>query len=190
MKEFRIPKLFLPPLVWAVERYVTSREPDEKITIHGGPYMNRWKILPVNRVFNVFVHYFMHSDEDRALHDHPWGNCSILLRGAYREILNVTDAWIEGVHRSAGSVVIRDATEKHRIQLYKDLGMQERPVLTIFIRFRKWREWGFICKDGRWFHWRNFLAEEDRSDWNLCETDLPGNVPGQGRDTGPDGDRA
>ena len=187
MKEYTIPSILLRPLVWVVKQYVASQPPDEEITIHGEPYMNRWKTLPVNRTFNTFIHYFMHSDEDRAQHDHPWDNVSILLEGSYIERLSGGRMRV----RKAGDVVVRRATEQHRIELFRDIERgTEVPVLTIFIRFKKWREWGFICTDGRWFHWRNFLAHEDRRDWNLCETDAPGNTPGQGRDSGPDGDRA
>lgn len=187
MRDYRLPRPALWALTWCVERYITGRAPDEQITIHGKPYMDRWKILPVNRIFNVFVHDFMHSDDDRAEHDHPWDNCSIVLRGKYLERFSHRD--LDWKLRLEGDVVWRRATEKHRIVLCQDTEGNARPVLTIFIRFRKWREWGFWCKDGRWFHWRKFLADEDRSDWSLCETDLSGNVPGQGCNTGPDGDR-
>jgi hypothetical protein len=48
-----------------------SRPPDFVI---GGdsPYMLRWWIIPRNKFFNIYLHRFLRSDDDRALHDHPW----------------------------------------------------------------------------------------------------------------------
>jgi hypothetical protein len=48
--------------------------------------MRRWWVIPRNKFFNIYLHHFLHSDDDRALHDHPWWNVSILLRsGSYVE---------------------------------------------------------------------------------------------------------
>lgn len=64
---------------------VTRRAPDFVIGSAEDPYLLRWWIIPRNKVFNIYLHRFMRSDEDRALHDHPWSNLSILLRGCYAE---------------------------------------------------------------------------------------------------------
>lgn len=182
MIHFRLPSAVTSRLhAWAMRR-IEGVAPDEPITIGGRPYLDRWFVLRPNRWFNVFIHRFRASDEDRALHDHPWGNASIVLDGMYKEITDEGFGWTQGVNRAAGDVVLRGAQEKHRVELYSRRGWSEiepEPVLTIFIRLRKWREWGFICKDGRWFHWRHFLAGEDRSDWSLCETDVRGDRPGR-----------
>jgi hypothetical protein len=63
---------------------VTRRAPDFLIGGADDPYIRRWWVIPRNRWFNVYLHQFLRSDDDRALHDHPWANCSILLRGATR----------------------------------------------------------------------------------------------------------
>lgn len=64
---------------------ITRRAPDVVIGEVHRPYLLRWWVIPRNPVFNVYLHRFMRSDDDRALHDHPWSNLSILLRGSYGE---------------------------------------------------------------------------------------------------------
>src|ERR1700761_649655 len=63
----------------------TSRRPDVLIGKAGDTYMRRWWVIPRNRFFNIYLHNFLRSDDDRALHDHPWVNMSILLWGRYIE---------------------------------------------------------------------------------------------------------
>lgn len=47
------------------------RPPDVVIGGDASPYMRRWWVIPRNRRFNVYLHHFLRSDDDRALHDHP-----------------------------------------------------------------------------------------------------------------------
>ena len=63
------------------------RAPDFVIGPAGDPYMRRWWVIPRNKWFNIYLHNIMRSDDDRALHDHPWTNVSVLLRGSYLEHL-------------------------------------------------------------------------------------------------------
>ncbi len=67
------------------EKLAASRPPDFIIGGKNDPYVRRWWIIPRNRFFNIYLHQFLHSDDDRALHDHPWVNFSYLLRGGYLE---------------------------------------------------------------------------------------------------------
>lgn len=70
------------------ERHV---KPSKHITldgINGGPrrpYLTRWHVLPRNKWLNVYLHRFVHGDDDRALHDHPWHSASLILDGRYIE---------------------------------------------------------------------------------------------------------
>lgn len=66
-------------------RIADSRPPDVVIGGEATPYTRRWWVIPRNRWFNVYLHHFLQSDDDRALHDHPWWNASLLLSGSYRE---------------------------------------------------------------------------------------------------------
>ena len=46
----------------------------KKKVIHdcgGDPYLHRWYVIRT-RGFGLFIHKFIRSDEDRALHCHPW----------------------------------------------------------------------------------------------------------------------
>ena len=51
---------------------VQRRAPDFVIGGSDNPYLLRWFLIPRNPVFNVYLHKFMRSDDDRALHTHPW----------------------------------------------------------------------------------------------------------------------
>lgn len=65
--------------------YMAKRPPDFVIGSETNPYLLRWWILPRNKFFNIYLHMFMRSDDDRALHDHPWWNASFVLDGGYVE---------------------------------------------------------------------------------------------------------
>lgn len=141
-----------------------DRSPDFDI---GPGYLQRWWILPRNPLFNVYLHRVLRDDDDRALHDHPWLNCSIILRGVYREVVPLLDdaptpyVRIYGLpteirRRGAGSVVFRRATAAHR------LVVERGPVWTLFITGPILRDWGFHCKRG-WVHWRDFTAPGDKA---------------------------
>ena len=66
-------------------RIMQSCPPDQVIGGRQRPYLLRWFLIPQNRFLNVYLHRFLRSDDDRALHDHPWWNVSLLLEGAYTE---------------------------------------------------------------------------------------------------------
>ncbi len=146
------------PIGWVINRLAVrcmrvegSRAADQIIGTAENPYLLRWFILPRNRWFNIYYHVFCRSDDDRALHDHPWWNCSLLLDGEYTE--HTIDAG--GVHRrrvrQAGEFAVRGAKAAHRIELHAG------PCRTLFITGPKLREWGFHCPQG-WRHWRIFTS--------------------------------
>jgi hypothetical protein len=130
--------------------------PDVIIGGHDDPYMLRWHLIPRNPLFNIYLHQFLRSDDDRALHDHPWSNVSILLEGTY------TEHRIEqgGIHtrtiREAGDVVVRlSGRVAHRIELHAGR------CVTLFITGPRYRSWGFHCPTAGWVHWRDFTAAHD-----------------------------
>lgn len=58
---------------------------------HLGDYMHRWWLAgqpkdSESAGWAVRVHHILRSDHDRALHDHPWNNASLVLRGGYWEV--------------------------------------------------------------------------------------------------------
>jgi hypothetical protein len=131
------------------------RNPDFVIGKPDAPYMRRWYIIPRNRWFNIYLHNIVRSDDDRALHDHPWWNLSVVLKGGYWEVrpLDATDP--SGVTistwRSPGSLVLRRATAAHRLAIPTG-----GSCWSLFITGRKVREWGFWCPQG-WKVWTSFV---------------------------------
>lgn len=137
-----------------------KRPPDFIIGPAEKPYLLRWWIIPRNRWFNIYLHKFLRSDDDRALHDHPWASCSIILNGGYFEHTPNRMFW-----RNQGGVYFRRATAAHLVELDIDWRKQIpgsgiyplKPVWTLFITGPKVREWGFHCPKG-WRHWREFYG--------------------------------
>jgi hypothetical protein len=127
--------------------------------IIGDRYLLRWYVLPRNRWINVYLHKFLHDDEDRALHDHPWWFISIMVKGGYDEI--VRDRVIT---RNSPSIAFRRAEHAHRVRLHRayDNHVIARPLpcWTLVITGRVVRDWGFHCPQG-WRHWREFTAPEN-----------------------------
>ena len=138
---------------------VTRRAPDITIGGQRDPYMRRWWLLPKNRFFNVYLHQFIRSDDPRALHDHPWWNCSILLRGFYMEVTTT------GIFfRKAGHVTARRASLAHRVVLlpacHSDGTIGEQQVWTLFVTGPHVRDWGFLCPSG-WRSWKSVTNPDD-----------------------------
>ena len=125
------------------------RPPDELIGPAAAVYIRRWFVIPPNRLLNIYLHEIQRSDSDRALHDHPWANLSIPLRGRYVE----HTIRAGGVHRrrlvAAGGFRLRLPRTAHRLELVDGLAW------SLFITGPKVRAWGFHCPDG-WVHWRVF----------------------------------
>lgn len=141
----------------ALRRALTiPREPDFTVGEGDTPYLRRWWVIPRNRRFNLYLHHFMRSDDDRALHDHPWWNVSILLRGRYIEHFPDGTRRVRRAGRVYGP---RKATDAHRIELFRDPTTgQEIPVWTLFITGPVRRMWGFHCPNG-WRHWREYVQQ-------------------------------
>jgi hypothetical protein len=123
------------------------------------PYLHRWYVLRTERV-GVFIHRFVRSDEDRALHDHPWSFIVIPLWGGYIEhsdrlpqVWGVDLGYRIPVRRRVWPLIstrYRGTDYRHRVEL-----VNERPSWSLFIRFKKVREWGFWPKTGfiLWNKW-------------------------------------
>jgi hypothetical protein len=138
---------------------VTRRDPDFVIGDRDVPYLLRWWIIPRNKVFNIYLHRFMRSDDDRALHDHPWANLSILLRGRYAEhTINAGGVNVR-TERRAGEWKLRPfGSMAHRLELI------DGECWTIFITGPRYREWGFHCAEQGWIHWKRFTASDNRGE--------------------------
>lgn len=138
----------------AMQRYaslhVNARREIGPDFVIGDHQLDRWYLIPRNKIFNVYLHRFNKSDEDRALHDHPWISLGWILGpdNGYDEVLKSGTRY-----RHAGSVTWRLPTTAHRVVLVSDV-----PVWTLFITGPVVRQWGFHCPQG-WRHWKVFITE-------------------------------
>lgn len=137
--------------------------------IIGDNYLLRWYVIPRNPVLNIYLHKFLHDDEDRALHDHPWWFISIMLKGGYQEVIDIerssTAGFTETICRRAPSIAFRKSEHRHRVVLHRDYGDNHaigRPITcwTLVITGRVTRNWGFWCPQG-FIRWQDFTAKDD-----------------------------
>jgi hypothetical protein len=135
------------------------------------PYMLRWWKIPRNWAMNIYYHIVKRSDDDRALHDHPWWNFSIILEGGYFEHMILPGGVHDRKWYGPGAVRFRwHGKIAHRLELNWrptfDAGSQtgdgeEIPVKTIFITGPVLRRWGFH-HEKRWvdaYEFDGFMAE-------------------------------
>lgn len=141
------------------------KKPNETIHTTRGLYLRRWflrKRKPARG--NIYLHNAVDSDDDRALHCHPWHNISIILRGGYIEHVfaypPVNGQPLPPViqkKRRAGHIIFRRAELAHRLELYPVPGHMDvkkikwtpprlKPCWSLFITWPKSREWGFWCQ--------------------------------------------
>jgi hypothetical protein len=149
------------------------REPDVVLynQKNDSVYLRRWYVIPRNNFGNIYLHNFLSSDEDRALHDHPWWNISILLSGCYFEhIPKDSKKWIEENDRTQivkkrypFIPIFRNSESIHKIEL-----IQNKPIWTLFITGPVAREWGFYCPNF-WRHHNEFLDKTGSKNGKGCE---------------------
>ncbi len=126
-----------------IGRFLTIR----RITgLDGSEYLVRRYLLPKNRILNIYLHKFLGSDDDRALHDHPWISFSVLLKGELVE--HLADGSQLNLKRFA--LKFRTPSHLHRIEL-----PQGTTAITLFITGPVVRVWGFACPQG-WMPWQRY----------------------------------
>jgi len=117
----------------------------------GDPYMERW-LARTPRGY-VRVHHILRSDDDRALHDHPFDFTSLILRGSYIEHVPADPTRPGGPTVSQrygpGSILRRRAEDPHRLVL------PDGPVWTLVLTEKKRRDWGFHLAEG-WLLWSEY----------------------------------
>lgn len=138
------------------EILASARPPDFVIGGKENPYMKRWWVIPRNRFFNIYLHKFYRSDDDRALHDHPWINFSYLLKGEYVEHSILAGGVQKSIRYKAGMLKFRRAKTAHRIEI-------DQPCWSLFVTGPVIREWGFHCPRG-WRHWKEFTSSRDKGE--------------------------
>lgn len=94
----RIPLLIRRAAFFVLYKGVAMRRPADQ-AIGAGPYLLRWWLFGTSKTLDdhgekqprrpfglsVYLHCFLRSDDDRALHDHPWSYVTVLLFGRYEE---------------------------------------------------------------------------------------------------------
>ena len=151
---------------WLIAR-AARRVPDFIVRNQHGDYLRRWWLIPRNPLLNLYLHQIVGSDDDRALHCHPWLNCSLILRGGYTEVVPLTQlqnaaldyakGWTVQHRRVVGDVIGRSGTARHRLVHNPALG----DTWTLFLTGPVYRRWGFHCRHG-WRHWRAFTDARDK----------------------------
>lgn len=137
--------------------WAKARAPNFIIGGHDNPYLLRWFVIPRNPVFNIYLHRFLRSDDDRALHDHPWMSLSVLLEGQYTEHTIAAGGVNHEQVLKAGDWRFRPTGKlAHRIEL------TDGPCWTLFITGPRYRSWGFHCPQAGWIHWERFTAKDDK----------------------------
>lgn len=116
-------------------------EPDVNI---GPDQLHRYFVIPRNRMFNMYLHKILKSDNAKALHDHPWWSISIPLKGLMAE------------KTPQGIYILSKWKPKFRKPTYQHSLIVDKPVWTLFITGPKVRDWGF-WPNGRFVHWCKFL---------------------------------
>ncbi|MCP5182692.1 MAG: hypothetical protein H6993_01955 [Pseudomonadales bacterium] len=113
----------------------------------GRPYLERW-ILHCGGTLRV--HRFLSSDEDRAVHDHPWWFVTLPFT-AYAEYVTEGDHEVRRVVRPF-RLHFRPARFQHRVELLR------APTWTVILTGPKRREWGFWPQD-RFVHNRDWESQ-------------------------------
>jgi hypothetical protein len=129
------------------------RPPDLIIGTKDDHYLYRWHLIKT-RWLKIYLHKILRSDDERALHDHPWHNISVILKGGYKEIQGIPcgERWY---YRRPGNVIFRRATLPHRLVV-----LNKEPCWSLFITGPTIREWGFHCARG-WQHHDKMVEYKD-----------------------------
>lgn len=101
-----------------------------------GLLLTRYHIID-NAYFGIYLHHLNQSDEERAMHDHPWTFISIILTRGYDEVTPSQDHDGEAMRfYPRFSVLFRRAEHIHRLEM-------EGPMWTLVLRGPERRVWGF-----------------------------------------------
>lgn len=177
-------RLKLPGFVvdWIIRR--AQRTPYFDLEHEGSLYMQRWWIRQPpghgahastyekqKSGIGIRIHRTVRSDRGRDLHDHPWANISIVLRGGYWEILPIyqgQDAYFDAhaykrVWRGPGSIIFRSARTRHRLEIPEYMNGKPGEAWSLFIMGPWQRDWGFHTPFA-WVYWRNYIGIEADQD--------------------------
>ena len=151
--------------IWEWFKRLVSGHPH--IRIFPGEYIDRWHLIPRNNRFNIYLHKYYGGDVSRVPHDHPWWNCTIVLRGRLfesRYTREIDDTlWPKVYTLNPLSVVTRTAETIHHIEMLPE---DKGKTWTLFITGPKTRKWGFWEDDGATFvPWEEYEEKTGLQDY-------------------------
>lgn len=156
----KLPDIITTALYFKMFNYALKNKVNQFIGGKNAPYIKRWYLWRMRYLCSGYLHNILRDDDDRALHDHPYASCSIILLGGYWEVLPVDNKvpWGETkrVWRGPGSVVFRWPSQAHRLQLPQDEDTYQQECWSLFLCGPAVRKWGFWCKE-RWVFWKTFI---------------------------------
>jgi len=122
------------------------------------PLLIRYKLFAIGPA-GVYLHKFLRSDYDRALHDHPWAFITLILTPGYHEVHDNNPNREEVTQwNGPGRILYRPAKWRHRVVI-KD----GQPTWTLVLVGPRQRKWGFWLDDG-WCWWKKHNPLK-----NICE---------------------
>jgi hypothetical protein len=124
-----------------------KRRPEWKMFKHqkinlkdGSLYLERWVFDLF--LFSIRLHHFVASDDDRALHDHPFGFVTCILKGRYGDVTHDANGYVDINSMLPGMIRYRPYTHRHTVMLL-DGETCWSLVFTGPVRHR----WGFYTKN-------------------------------------------
>lgn len=118
------------------------------------PYLQRWTIFKC-KWFSIKIHKTILSDP-ADLHDHPWSYVSVILWGGYFEhtqsvkyLTTETGLYhwkiVTAIRKRyyPGCILVRKAQNPHRLEIPNN-----KYCITMIFTSYKWRDWGFVTKNG------------------------------------------
>lgn len=124
------------------------------------PYLERFYLLPrwaTLGLFRIVIHRFWKSDDDGALHSHPWLFWGTrILRGGY------TEHTPSGPKiRKPGDMAMKTAWAWHSVELNRKEDGSEQECWTIFLMGPKIKDWGFLDpKTNKFVQWQVYLSRK------------------------------
>lgn len=115
----------------------------------GELYLTRYFIFE-SSWFSVYIHKF-HISDYPVHHDHPWSFISFPLKVGYIE--HLVDK--TSILRKPFVPKFRTAEEFHWVEKIPD----SPAPWTLFITFRRRRNWGFMTKDRGWVDHESYIKE-------------------------------
>lgn len=144
-----------PPLGTSPAAWETSHAPRkwgagwrDPLVCERGVYLRRWYVeTPWG---SVRLHHWLHGDDHRAWHSHPWPFWTLILRGQYTDLSPAGEVVLR-----TGQGAARPAAYTHTVRL--DAG----PCWSLVVTGPIVRRWGFW--DGRkWWRSNKWFAEIGR----------------------------